>query len=275
MAAKFKPSMLNRTPEQVAVHLAICHKLPFTITNKRVKGWSFIRENIPGNNEYKIEMRAFETITPTDIVNLIGAVKVFQDHRCNVQEDVLGNDKMLTVEIDFYLFLRDYSTHKSKHDMIETLKRLSSFQVFYHMRDGAKFMERYLYNFEISSNEKNVKFIISEKFYELCTKNPWLINYSKLRSLNSQTAKALFLYISGNLRNDFYQSTLEFWLDMKNETSAQQRDNRVKLKSAFKELIAADVISEYEYDPNSKKFILRRAKLSHNKKPKIIYNAIQ
>lgn len=249
-----KLTMLNRTPEQVSVYMGICHKLPFTVAKKREKNWELTRQT----EDAVIKMSANETITPFDIFILISIIKVYQDNVCSIEEEVLNKKKMLRIEIPFDTFLKLYIDNNDKKSVVKSLDRLSDLRIMIYGKDGSVKQQRYLYDFEVSKNKLNVSFVISDNFYKSCTVNPWLINFNKFKSIKSQTGRALFLYLSGNCRNDFYQATFEKWLDMKNDTTRDICDNRKQIKKALQELKAASALNDFYYDINTKKYVLSR-----------------
>jgi len=249
-----KPTILQRKPDQVSINLELCHFLPFSVSHVRQKGWEHkhITENAV------IEMSAKETITSFDAFILIAGCKVFQDNQTEITNEILNKKSMLRIETSFDLFLKHYVGNNNKKVVIDSLKRLSSYQIFINGNDGSVKQQRYLYDFEISKDGLNVSFVISEAFYNKLNTKPWLINFDKLRNTKSLTGRGLFLFFAGNNRSDFYQETLEKMLNMDNDTAQKKRDNRKQIIKALEELKNVKFIMDYRFDEKSKKFILKR-----------------
>lgn len=242
---------------QVSVYDKICRYLPLEVTNKRVKGWEHSR-SLPDGSMLKMEAK--ETITPGDIFILIAAIKVFQDFRDTITETTLQGQEILEIRIKYRLFMTKYVKHRNDDKLLDSLKRLASFKVYWESISGRVTPNRYLYEFGIDENKQHLTLSISKKFAFYCDRHGWLLNFTKLQQINSPSARALFLYLSINSGKIFKQDTLEKCLDMSRGTSTQSRDNRKQIKRALLELINVGVVEEFWFDGDRVNIVQSRHK---------------
>lgn len=251
---KAKLTMNDRKEHQVAVLRDLGKDLPFEITNKRVKGWSFIKQTENGYLEYK----AHETITPSDIYTFIGALKALQDNEDFTTIGTLNGNEYYSLEIPLNILMKKYLHNNDKKLVINTFRRLATFQVTKHFNDGSESLKRFVYDYSLTANQSKIKITVSALFLNLLYDNPWLLNYDIMMQIKSNLAKALFLYFTSNRRKYYKQSTIENELGMKCNTSKITANNRIHIKKAINELVSTDkikkVIKKYEYDNKSGNF---------------------
>ena len=264
MTADGKPTFLPgqvRQEYQVSVYYRLCKYLPFEVSNKRVKGWEYQRALPDGG---KLVMIAHETITPGDVFVLIAGIKVFQDHQDLVLPSTIQSlNKMvelLSITINWKHLRQEYLKHNNLEKLVESLRRLSSFQAVWYLNDGSVINHRYLWDYSLDSGQHNVTLTISKAFAILCFEKGWLLNFNYLQRISSPTGRALFLYFSSNSGLLYKQETLERWLGLMTDGSKKARDNRKQIKRALEELVRVGFLEEYSLSGGKVNIIHRRHK---------------
>jgi hypothetical protein len=227
--------------ELVRMYQEVVHYLPCSISNTRVRGWESVKCFPWGF----VKMRSWETITVSDLFALVATVKAFQAHPEGVIEGEMIHDrKTLTATVGLKQFMENYLGHHNEAYLVESLERLSSFQVFFHSNNGHIRDERYLLGFDIIPYEqgaKGVRLILSKIFYEYCIKSGLTVNFDTLKGLSGNVSRVLFVYLSGQANRSFYQPTLETAIGL----TGSPRDNRKALVRAFKCLKKAGAVKDY------------------------------
>lgn len=239
--------MTTKLKKNVKLNHDILHYIPCSTSNVRTKGWQEIKKFPWGH----LEMRAWETINVTDIFVLIAAIKTFQDHITDIQAgEIISDRKTLTLKVELWRFAKFYVKSNDYRTIEQHFKRLSSFQVFCHSNTGEMSEQRFILGFDIKTDEKQTKWltvIMNKELYDACINRGLTINFSLLQDITGQTARALFMYITGQKSKAFYQQTLETALNLQLDSY----ENRRRIKEAFDALKAADCITEAKLVKNT------------------------
>lgn len=242
--------MKTELKKSVKVYQDILHYIPCSLTNARARGWQEIKQFSWGH----IEMRAWETVNMTDMFVLIAAVKAFSDNVNSVQAGKMTeNRETLALRIELWKFGEQYLKNNDHENILNHLKRLSSFQVFCHGL-GTVAEQRFMLGFEIKEDENGVKWlevILNKAFYDACISKGLTLNFLLLQSVSGQTARALYMYIKGQKSKAFYQDTLETALGLQLETWR----NRERIREAFSALKTAGCISKFDVSKNTKGYL--------------------
>jgi hypothetical protein len=215
----------------------------FDITNRRIRGQAWRLEKKLDGKDTAIAS-ASETITGADILVLIAIVKFIIDNPDRVVASPVEyangeTETLLSIKTTLTFFLDHYCNHKNKNELIDTLRRLRTYQTefnFYNKVGKREQLtsrsEHYLRSCVIKDNE--VTFTISSVFLEIIMSKDegWDINFQRLCQL-SGIAQALYMFLSQNSGNYFNQSTLTDLLKLE-ETDF---NNRSAIKNALAQLI--------------------------------------
>ena len=226
-----------KTTNKVKVEMDLIHYMPFSVTNKRIKGWEQIKEY----KGYKTIARAWETITDTDIFILIAAVKAFQDRTNELEHGQIIHDRpTIALKINVHVFMRHYLNNHDRDYLIQSLRRLASYQIFFIDTENKHEAEhRYMLGYDIDDNALTL--ILSKKWYDACIAKGWSLKFDYIKQFQ-KTARAIYLYIAGQRHTAFYQETLERVLDL----NGRDNNNRAAIKKAFQELKTLGAIKSYE-----------------------------
>jgi hypothetical protein len=235
------------TTQKVKVEMDLIHYLPFSVTNKRTKGWEMIKDY----GKYKTISRAWETITDTDIFILIAAVKAFQDaNQDDIEQGQIIHDRpTIALKINIHTFMFNYLDNHDKDYLLQSLRRLSSYQIFF-VEKNHEAEHRYMLGYEVKDNILTL--ILNKKWYDACVKNGWSLKFDYIRQLQ-KTARALYLYIAAQDNTALYQQTLERALGL----TATKTDNRKSIKRAFQELYGLGAIKGYSTMKTPKGWLFR------------------
>lgn len=242
--------MTTNLTKKVKILQDVLHYIPCSLTNARERGWQEIKQYSWGH----IEMRAWETVNMTDIFALIAAVKAFQDKAVDiVRGQITAERETLTLKVELWKFTEKYLKNNDYENLLNTLKRLSSFQIFYHS-NGDVLEQRFMLGFEIKEDENKVKWLtisLNKAFYDACLNRGLTLNFISLQSVRSQTARALYMYLKGQKSKAFYQDTLSTVLGLQLEAF----ENRRRIREAFEALVSAGSIKCFAVTKNTKGYL--------------------
>jgi hypothetical protein len=246
---------MKTTPTQkVKIEMDLIHYLPFSVTNKRTKGWEQIKEN--KRKGYKTIARAWETITDADIFVLIAAVKAFQDSNSNELElgQMIHDRPTIALKINVHAFMKHYLGNHDKYYLMQSLRRLSSYQIFFiNVKDKHEAEHRYMLGYEVKDNILTL--ILNKKWYDACVAHGWALKFDFVRQFQ-KTARALYLYLSAQDSTAMYQDTLERALGLE----GRDDNNRTAIKKAFDELQDLGGIKSYSVAKTMQGWLFRYEK---------------
>lgn len=234
-----------KTTKNVKIQFDIMHYLPFSCTNKRVRGWEMVKDW----GDYKIICRAWETITDADVFIMIAAVKAFQDsNKGDIEHGQMIHDRpTIALKINVHTFMNGYLSQHNREYLMQSLRRLSSMQAIEIDKDGER-ENRYLLGYDLTRNVLTL--ILNKKWYDACVRRGWTLKFDFVRQFQ-KTARALYLYLSAQRNTAFYQATLETALGLE----SREDNNRAAIRKAFEELKELGAIQGYEAKKNLKGWI--------------------
>jgi hypothetical protein len=242
--------------------------LMFENTNKRPKDdkgnplpWR-LEKKLDGKDSAAASANAI--ITGADIFCLIGIVKFIFDNQDTVVISEINHankrvEKLLSIRTTLNFFLNHYLYRKDKEELINTLKRLRTYQVEYnfYQKETGKFSSRsehYLRTCDIE--DEYVTFTISDAFFSIIEEDGWTVNYSRLGKL-SGIAQALYMYFIQNSGEEFRQDFIEQRLQLVEEGYR----NRDAIKKALGQLMTIGYLDSFITLKKGKKdynFIIER-----------------
>ncbi len=218
----------------------LLHHLPFSVRKQRTKEpTKFIKKF--GNITMTVDCSG-GLITTYDIKVLFSIFKFFQDNPDKIKENIIsgsgGRDKIINTisNINFSKFIKNYTTTGMDHkdDIINSIKRLYQYTVFLEIKNekgGVNIVPiKYLYDFEIKDGIAS--FNIIKKVYENLLKG-LICKYDTLQKIKGNIATALYLFLIGQNKTSFSETSLFEILGLTNNKNIH---SRAELKAAFDEL---------------------------------------
>lgn len=213
----------------------LLHHLPFSVRKQRTLEPTKFTKKF-GNITMTIDCSG-GLITVFDIKVLFAIFKFFQDNSEKIKENVIsgsgGKDKIINTiaNINFSKFIKNYTTTTIEHkdNIIASIERLYKYTVIIKLEKELTVVPiRYLYDFEIKDGITS--FSIIKKVYENLLKG-LTCKYDTLLKIKGNIASALYLFLIGQNKTSFSETSLLNILNLENN-----RKSKFELKAAFTEL---------------------------------------
>jgi hypothetical protein len=240
--SKFTGHKSVKTPREML------HFLPFQIQKKRVneKGEKMPVKTVKDYGNFILEFVEPEPITITDIKRLLGILKFFQDFEKDIiisEIPQAGQPPKIVYSlnnINFFKFCQNYTGagKGNEKDVVESLSRLNNYVISRIEKANTinKIPSRYLYDYSIKQNIAS--FSILKAVFERIKEEGLIIKFDTLLKIKKNTAIALYLFLCGQNKQSFRESTLLNALNLENN-----KHSRELLRESFYQLRAVSFLS--------------------------------
>jgi hypothetical protein len=215
----------------------LLHHLPFSVRKQRtLEPKKFIKKF--GNITMTVDCEK-GLINTYDIKVLFSIFKFFQDNSDKIKENIIsgssGKDKIINTitDINFSKFVKNYTTTTAKHrkDAELAIKRLNKYTIYLELEKEKTIIPlKYLYDFELKDDI--ISFSVIKKVYENLLKG-LTCKFDTLLKIKGNIATALYLFLIGQNKTSFSETSLFEILGLKNN---KNKHSRAELKAAFIEL---------------------------------------
>ncbi len=242
-SSKFTGEKSVKTPREML------HFLPFSIQKRRVneKGEKMPVKTVKDYGNFILEYVAPEQVTVIDIKRLIGIFKFFQDFEKDIiiSEIPQPNNQPPKIvyslnNINFFKFCKNYTGagKGNEKDVAESLTRLNNYVITRTEKTNSvnKFPTRYLYDFTIKDNIAS--FTILKLVYERIKAEGLIVKFDTLLKIKKNTAIALYLFLAGQNKQNFKETTLLNALGLENNYHSREL-----LKESFYQLCSVGFLT--------------------------------
>jgi len=242
---KLGKKKLQRGPHQVQVDRRLLAYIPWSVSQKRTRGWT-ITKSLPRGGS--VTATAAETITSTDILIFLSFLKLCQDrpdlvHRSEIDYG-LGEeikDQLVAVALPEWQMCELVGGDHNLKDFKESIDRLAGYKITWRFADGDQVMTRLVWASNFHQGMASV--VVGANMLDFMSCNGWLVYLGRVRKLRGNISRALALYLSQQHSPALLQDTLTnvLW----GETAPDSVTCRKLILKAGAELVVAKVVSRF------------------------------